>query len=84
MLYPICTASDSNTTNADSSDQQTATNETDSSDIPRGKPLKNKSKDKTPKENLVKVNLTAEITVLDLAPLSEGSERISIEKYVHS
>ena len=62
---------DANTTAADSDPPKNTTS--------GGKSKKKKSKAPL-KDNVIKVNLTAEITILDLPPPSETAVKMSIDK----
>lgn len=77
-MYCVHIDSDSESTNT--ADSPSPPNITANTSEESNNSTKRKSKTKNTQENLIKVNLTAEITVLDLTPLSENSERISIEK----
>ena len=70
---------------SDTPETVNATNATESeteSDQEPKKKKKKKSKEKqeAPKGNLVKVNLTAEINVLDLKPMSDAYKQASVDK----
>ena len=54
--------------------------ETESDQEPKKKKKKSKEKQEAPKGNLVKVNLTAEINVLDLKPMSDAYKQASVDK----